>query len=117
MSDGESKADDEFLYELVENYEGRVHGELGGYMNDVILVDLVQSLMRFQKQNFSVRQSPTTSSAALSTTTGSNSDMVVFEKVAECFPDKGNAYEIKEKYRILTKGNNLFLINSIWPRN
>lgn len=104
VGDAESKADDEFMYELVENYEGRVHGELGGYMNDVILVDLVQSLMRFQKQNFATRQSPTTSSAAA--TSQSCNDMIVFEKVAECFPDKGNAYEIKEKYRILTKGNN-----------
>lgn len=111
VSDGESKADDEFLYELVENYEGRVHGELGGYMNDVILVDLIQSMMRFQKQqqqqSITTRQSPTTSSvlAANNPNQGVNSDMFVFEKIAECFPDKGNAYEIKESIEYSLKVN------------
>lgn len=110
VGDDDAKADDEFVHELVENYEGRVHGGIGGYMNDVILVELVQSLLRYHKQ-----QHPQTgltdqsvgngNTKHVSPNTSANSaDMVVFEKIAECFPDKGNAYEIKEKYRILTFG-------------
>jgi len=98
VGDSESKADDEFVHELVENYEGRVHGGIGGYMNDVILVELVQSLLKYHKHQIGQlqRQSPNTST--------STSDMVVFEKISECFPDKGSSYEIKEKYRVLTRG-------------
>lgn len=97
VGDNISKADNEFVEELLKDYEGKVHGGIGGYMNDVILVDLVQSMLKHRSTTGQPQKSPSKNDPA-------NFDMVIFEKISECFPDKGSALEIKEKYRVLTKG-------------
>ena len=95
-------------------------------MNDAIFIELVQSVMKYHRQqnghssSASTFTSPTTrntrsqvhtpsSTNGANVTNGnsapdSNSDMFVFEKISECFPEKGSALEIKEKYRVLTRG-------------
>ena len=41
--------DPNFINELNEIYDGKVHGEKGGYMNDDIFLELVTSLIKYQK--------------------------------------------------------------------
>lgn len=71
-----------------------MHGEVGGYLNDEIFCELVQSLQKFHQQQQSSSSSSTNSAE-------SNSDFIVFEKLAEYFPDNGSAMETKEKFRSL----------------
>lgn len=104
VSDSDSKADDEFVNELLEDYEGKVHGGIGGYMNDIILVDLVESLIKYHNQQINQKPLASKNTSSLTKNSTCAPDMIVFEKISECFPDKGNAAEIKEKYRVLTKG-------------
>jgi hypothetical protein len=82
-----SPMDDEFINELLENYEGKVHGEIGGYMNDEIFYDLVNALLKYLKQDKKNNK---------------NEDMI-FEKLSEYFPDKGNLLDLKDKYRQLVE--------------
>lgn len=84
VDDAPTQHDEEFINELIDYYDGKVHGEVGGYMNDEIFVDLVNSLIKYQ------------TNSALNTP-----DSIIFEKIAELFPDKGNSVELKEKYRLL----------------
>lgn len=86
-----SPLDDEFINELIDNYDGKVHGEIGGYMNDEMFLDLVNSLMKYQ------------SKLVNSTTSTNQPDMIIFEKISEYFPDKGNAFELKDKFKSLTE--------------
>ena len=44
VGDDHSQLDEEFINELIDNYDGKVHGEIGGYMNDDMFFDLVNSL-------------------------------------------------------------------------
>ena len=41
--------DPNFINELSEIYDGNVHGEKGGYMNDEIFLELINSLFKYQK--------------------------------------------------------------------
>ena len=41
--------DPNFINELIENYDGKIHGEKGGYMNDDIFLELIESLVKYQK--------------------------------------------------------------------
>ncbi len=47
VGDDHTLIDQEFINELIENYDGKVHGEVGGYMNDEILVELVQVMKKY----------------------------------------------------------------------
>ncbi len=47
VGDDHTLIDQEFINELIENYDGKVHGEVGGYMNDEILVELVQVMRKY----------------------------------------------------------------------
>ena len=40
--------DEEFINELIDNYDGKVHGEIGGYMNDEMFLELVTALIKYQ---------------------------------------------------------------------
>ena len=49
MGDNHSAQDEEFIHELLQNYDGKLHGDIGGYMNDEMFVDLVKALRKYQK--------------------------------------------------------------------
>lgn len=87
--------DPNFINELNEIYDGKVHGEKGGYMNDEIFLELVNSLLKYQKS--SANNAP---------------ESIIFEKIQENFPDKGCFIELKEKYRILSQQNGKHLSDS-----
>lgn len=46
VGDDHTKQDEEFISELIQNYDGRLHGDIGGYMNDEMLVELVKALTK-----------------------------------------------------------------------
>ncbi len=46
VGDEHTLQDEEFISELIQNYDGRLHGDIGGYMNDEMLVELVRALAR-----------------------------------------------------------------------
>ncbi|CAF0965002.1 unnamed protein product [Brachionus calyciflorus] len=98
VGDDTSQIDEEFINELIDNYDGRVHGEVGGYLNDQMFVDLVNSLKKYQ---------PSPSSPTI--------DSIIFEKISENFPDKGNTLELKEKYRTLSQQTNGKITNDCTP--
>lgn len=51
VGDENSELDEEFINELIDNYDGKVHGEVGGYMDDEMFIELVNSLVKYQKNN------------------------------------------------------------------
>jgi hypothetical protein len=87
--------DPNFINELIENYDGKIHGEKGGYMNDDIFLELIESLVKYQKNPQSNVVDP-----------------IIFEKIHENFPDKGCVIELKEKYRILSQPKDKLLTDS-----
>lgn len=87
VGDNHDQQDEQFISELIENYDGRVHGDIGGLMDDEMFVELVKALMTYQTTN-NVDQLP---------------DQIIFDTIAENFPDKGNPIELKEKYKLLTQ--------------
>jgi hypothetical protein len=98
VGDDHSQLDEEFINELIDNYDGKVHGEIGGYMNDDMFFDLVNSLVKYTNSSFT---SPTHSS---NQNKNQNSpEPVIFEKLAEYFPDKGSHAELRDKYRTLVQ--------------
>lgn len=67
VGDDHSQLDEEFITELLDNYDGKVHGEIGGYMNDEMFIDLVSSLYKYLPNHSS------SSTAA---------DSIIFDKLA-----------------------------------
>ena len=60
VGDEHTQMDTEFINELIDNYDGRVHGDklVGGYMNDEIFIELVHSLMKYQNDKTSTTPEP-----------------------------------------------------------
>jgi hypothetical protein len=84
--------EEEFVNELIANYDGKVHGENNfQYLNDEMFVDLVKSLTKYL----------TDDPLYTASSSKEKKDMILFEKIAEFFPDKGNQFELKEKYEQL----------------
>ena len=48
VGDEHTQLDEEFINELIDNYDGKVHGEIGGYMNDEMFLELVNALIKYQ---------------------------------------------------------------------
>uniref|UniRef100_A0A4Y6EQX1 [histone H3]-lysine(27) N-trimethyltransferase n=1 Tax=Brachionus koreanus TaxID=1199090 RepID=A0A4Y6EQX1_9BILA len=90
--------DENFINELVDNYDDKVHGEVGGYLNDLMMIDLINSLKKYQTNPSS-----------------SQIDSIIFERISETFPDRGNSLEVKEKYRSLTQPSKLKLDSECIP--
>lgn len=49
VGDNHNEQDEEFINELLEDYDGKVHGEIGGYMDDEMFILLVESLFKYQR--------------------------------------------------------------------
>jgi hypothetical protein len=118
IGDDHTKNDEEFIEQLIDDYDGRVHGGIGGHMSDEMFVDLVNSLVKYQNWT---SNSPglNNSSAAEHDSFVTNKhgggggaesqnlpEKIIFEKMCEFFPDKGTESELREKYKMLvqTKG-------------
>jgi histone-lysine N-methyltransferase EZH2 len=77
--------DEQFIEELLDNYDGKVHGEIGAYMNDEMFIELAKALTKYQKNSNNSNQP----------------DQIIFDKMSDYFPDKGSGFELKEKFRLL----------------
>ncbi len=97
VGDNVTDPDEDFINELIENYDGKVHGEVGGYMNDEMFVDLVNSLVKYDPSNASAKK------RVPSATSTTSPDAIIFEKLSEYFPDKGQAVDLKDRYKMLTQ--------------
>jgi hypothetical protein len=64
VRDDNNQVDEEFISELVDIYDGKVHGEVGGYMDDEMFTELVDSLVKYQGDR-----------------ADSNIDPIIFEKI------------------------------------
>lgn len=67
VGDDHNAMDTEFLIELIQNYDGKVHGEVGGYMDDKILLGLIKALEKYQPRRASADNMPAS---------------IIFEKIA-----------------------------------
>jgi hypothetical protein len=65
VRDDNNQLDEEFISELVDIYDGKVHGEIGGYMDDEMFIELVDSLVKYQNNQHS----------------DSGIDTIIFEKI------------------------------------
>jgi len=119
IGDDHTKNDEEFIEQLIDDYDGRVHGGIGGHMSDEMFVDLVNSLVKYQ--NWTSNSPGLNGSSAAEHDSfvtnkhgggggGAESqhapEKIIFEKLCEFFPDKGTESELREKYKTLmqTKG-------------
>ena len=120
VGDAHSELDEEFITELIENYDGKVHGEIGGHMNDEMFVDLVNSLIKYQHWNTkSSADSPAATHNGTSKQNGydvgtHSPGQIIFEKLCEYFPDKGSDIELRDKYRILKQPKGDFRRIFVW---
>ena len=89
LGDDQTKIDQQFINELVENYDGRVHGRssVGNYLNDELLVELVDQL----------------DSAYFGSRNAAEPNALIFDKISEYFPDKGTVAELKERYKLFKR--------------
>ena len=95
MGDGNSpELDEEFIQELLDNYDNKVHGQTLGFMNDEIFVELVKALIKYQANPNSPQP-----------------EHIIFEKIAQYFPDKGSTAEFRERYRSLTQPKSSKLVD------
>ncbi|CAG0896080.1 unnamed protein product [Darwinula stevensoni] len=85
MGDEVLEQDGSFIEELLKNYDGQVHGNQdGGFMDDDMFVELVESLLRQAED-------------------ANEKDSIVFHAISTLFPDKGSPDALKAKYRELTQ--------------
>ncbi len=54
VGDYHTELDEEFISELIDNYDGKVHGEISGYMDDEMFITLVDSLVKYQKTTLNI---------------------------------------------------------------
>lgn len=84
MGDQVLDEDGTFIEELVKNYDA-VHGENdAGFLNDELLVELVQELKKKHGDN-------------------PKNDKLIFQAISSEFPDKGKPDDLKQQYVHLTK--------------
>ncbi|KAJ8913638.1 hypothetical protein NQ315_007355 [Exocentrus adspersus] len=88
LGDKFQKQDKVFLKELLHNYEDKVHGECSpGLLDDATMVELINALAK-----------PSTTGRWPRKRKRSFPDATLFEAVAQVFPEKGDAEDVKDKY-------------------
>uniref|UniRef100_A0A8C9SR55 [histone H3]-lysine(27) N-trimethyltransferase n=1 Tax=Scleropages formosus TaxID=113540 RepID=A0A8C9SR55_SCLFO len=104
MGDEVLEQDEAFLEELIDNYDG-VHGDQeGGFINDEIFKELVESLSQHSDHEEEEAGRGDEEDPSLATDCCANKkvpDDKIFTAIASMFPYKGTTEELKEKYKDL----------------
>lgn len=129
MGDEVLEKDGTFIEELINNYDGKVHGDKeGGFIDDTVFVELVHGLMQYasepgirtrnnaKSEEKEIKKEPTDikeekpgtsrlSEPPLATTVEEKPfpSAIIFQAISSQFPDKGTAEELREKYIELTE--------------
>ena len=88
-----------FIDELINNYEGKIHGnENGGAIEDEVFIELVFALVFYWEEDESSKAGNSSTNPVASNTTAKDvPNIIVFQAIASTFPDQGTAEDLRDR--------------------